>query len=682
MASQVSLRTKISLYYHTLRFVRASQILWRLRRVVLQAIFRYLPSVTERWYNGLAKRLQVRLASVQLLPGASDLGTLSPSDPELGQRLRRAEELMQGSFVFLNQTQVMKDGVDWQSPKVSLLWRFSLHSFDYSLDLGLLYRKGEPQAYQCFRELAQSWMKENPVGKGDGWHSFTISLRLVNWLYAWQLFQPELKEDRAFQEELSRSLALQALFLERNLEYDLLGNHLIKNGKALFLAGLFFEGEAPRRWFRRGLGILCRQMQEQVLPDGGHEECSPMYHNQVLSDYLEVAAALRLNGLAIPAELERGLKRMLAFTASMRHPDGAIPLFNDSTLSGAPAPSDLLALGSFLFPGSGHRNDGVPFSLYPLLFAGSSGRQRFEALPIVSSFKASEALPDSGYFILRGQGEAHMIIDGGLPCPDHQPGHAHADLLSYELSLGKERFIVDSGVNEYAAGSWRDFFRSTSAHNTVVVDGAEQSEVWASFRMARRARPLKAQLTSRDGLCWFAGSHDGYCRLPSPVIHQRRVFLFDNRLFFVVDDLRGRGLHRLESFLHFHPDCTLETASDVAPGALCARCGERALWVIPLDGWKMSLVSGATEPVRGWYAPEFGYKVPNQTVVLSAERELSVSLGYLLVPDQPCHIEFLESAARGIGRLGVIYEGNRYVLDLSAESLHILPRLKEALQPR
>ena len=293
-------------------------------------------------------------------------------------------------------------------------------------------------------DLIESWMRENPPGSGAAWEPYPLSLRIVNWI-KWVLGGGTTGA------EMLQSLATQTDFLSRRIEHHLLGNHLFVNAKALVFAGVFFGWPG---WLRKGLRILDREIPEQILEDGGHFERSPMYHCLILEDLLDMINL----GAAYPGLLpdwREPAARMLGWLQSMVHQDGRIPFFNDSTFGVAPEPDSLAAYACRL---------GV------------------DAAPA--------GLGDSGYVRLE-EANTRVIFDAGPVGPDYQPGHAHCDTLSFEASHRGRRILVNSGISTYEPSQERQRQRGTAAHNTVRIDGREQSEIWAAFRVARRARPAR-----------------------------------------------------------------------------------------------------------------------------------------------------------------------------------------------
>jgi uncharacterized heparinase superfamily protein len=398
-------------------------------------------------------------------------------------------------FRFLNQERKLQG---WNDEGIPKLWLYNLHYFD-SPDL----------------ELMQLWVRNNPAGMGNGWEPYPLSRRIVNWI-KWE------RAGGALNQECFESLATQAEFLSNSLEYHLLANHMFANAKALVFAGLFFSGREPERWLRKGLAVLANQLDEQVLNDGGHFERSPMYHSLVLEDLLDLVNIVQAYPQVSMAGEEyawrRVAGRMLGWLRKMCHPYGRISFFNDAACEIAPEPETL--------------------------------RQYARRLGILEH---TTGLGESGYIRLENNNTV-VIFDAAAIGPDYQPGHAHADTLSFEVSHRGQRVLVNSGTSTYEPGPERAKQRGTAAHNTVVVDGADQSEVWAAFRVARRARAFDVQT---DHATFVAASHDGYQRLGKSVIHRRRLEFADGGLL-ISDTLQGRGVHDVGIYFHIHPDAQVD----------------------------------------------------------------------------------------------------------------------------
>lgn len=439
--------------------------------------------------------------------------------------------------------------------------------------------------------MIDDWIAHNPVGAPDAWEPFPASLRIVNWV---KFF---LGEGRGqLKSEQLRSLHRQALWLEGDIEHHLLANHLFKNAKALIFAGLFFEGPDADRWRGRGLELLKRELPEQILPDGGHFERSPMYHSMILEDCLDLLNLCRGSGLAELDEFAGGLartcRRMTGFLLGMCHPDGEIALFNDAAFGIETGPGELARYC-----------------------------ERVAAQEPPSPSGRSWSFPESGYFVMAPREGDRLIVDCGPVGPDYQPGHSHCDTLSFELSLGGRRVVVDSGCCQYEDGEIRRYNRGNLGHNAVSVDGANQSEVWGAHRCARRAYPLYARLDWRpDGSIVFEGAHDGYRRLRGRPVHHRKITWAADEIR-IEDRIEGRGFHDIESRLHIHPD--LEVALG-GGGVQVSDKGRRIVTIFPAGPGRMEVESG-------WCCPEFNRMLSCPVMSLRAENaELPEKLGWLL----------------------------------------------------
>jgi uncharacterized heparinase superfamily protein len=329
------------------------------------------------------------------------------------------------------------------------------------------------------------------------------------------------------------SLALQADYLAKRLEWHLLGNHLFANAKALVFAGLLFEGPKAAAWLKTGLDIITRELPEQVLADGGNFERSPMYHAIFLEDVLDlVNAALNWPGFVSDTQLtawRMTAERMLKWLEGMTHPDGQIALFNDAAFGVAPGLLELQAYAERLRLGQGLSSVGLSSCLH---------------------FK------ESGYVRLE-LGPALALLDVAPVGPDYLPGHAHADTLSFELSVHGQRVVVNGGTSRYGLGPERLRERGTGAHSTVQVNGQDSSEVWGGFRVARRAYPFDLQLQDEAGVLQVASSHDGYKRLPGAPVH-RRTWAMDSCSLQVTDSVIG-GTHSALARYILHPSVTVAT---------------------------------------------------------------------------------------------------------------------------
>jgi hypothetical protein len=551
---------------------------------------------------------------------------------ELAVQKENALRLGEGRFKLLNEELTLGFPVSWQPSQTGRLWRYNLHYFDYALDLAMLARwRKDEQAAGVLARLFRDWIGANPIGHGVGWHSYPIARRIVNWIHAFSLASPSaIFENEISETKWLMSLHQQARYLEDHLEYDCLGNHLLANGKALAFAGLFFGGRAGLRWYNIGQQILWRGLQDQLLEDGGHQERSPMYHSIVLQDYLEVVLALKLNGREVPDWVRTRLISMGDLLSGVRHPDGEIPLFGDSAFGIAQSPGDILAAAERLLDAPG-RWPGTKPGLYCALIAPQAN-QPGKASRLAQEMRSS--WPATGYFVLPGEGPGdRLIVDAKPMGPDHLPAHGHCSLFSYELSIGGERLIVDSGVETYEPGAWRTFWRSTRAHNTILVDGAEQFEIWASFRVGERTQLSECEFLQGPTASIFVGAHSGFVGQKAPTRQRRFIAALARGCWLVLDEIKGKSSHAIESLVHLAPNAACEVGeayTDVTMGKLKLR-------FYPYrdqagSSGTTNCTRGQLDPIQGWYAPEFGKRMPNSVLSFSTNCALPARIGYLVAP--------------------------------------------------
>jgi uncharacterized heparinase superfamily protein len=551
-------------YFHTVRHLKPVQIYGRLWFRLYRPRPDRSPAPTQRLVTGVWQR-----------PARREPSLLSADE-----------------FVFLGERGALRT-LGWDGPQREKLWRYNQHYFD---DLNALDAEARADWH---RDLIDTWVRENPPGRGSGWEPYPTSLRMVNWV-KWSLAGNPLSD------ACVQSLAVQARWLSGRLEWHLLGNHLFANAKALVFAGVFFQDKDAERWLATGLRILDRELPEQFLPDGGHFERSPMYHALAFEDMLDLcnlagaypdirALAVQVRGAAL---WQQHALRMQRWLYAMRHPDGEISFFNDAALGVAPERSELDA------------------------YAARLGVDSIDFLP------EEVWLKYSGYLRV-ARDDAVALLDLAPVGPDHLPGHAHADTLSFELSVYGQRVLVNSGTSCYGESPERLRQRGTAAHNAVVLNGVDSSEMWRGFRVARRAKPFGVKLEVGKVLR-VRGSHDGYRRLPGRPTHERRWELGAGLL--VIEDIVAGRHECAEARFHFHPsvqlcarghdgantdatshqrpagDGDLPVPPDVSSGDGLLPGGQRFHWAVEQGVARL-------EPTT--YHPRFGESVLNQCLVVA-----------------------------------------------------------------
>ena len=470
--------------------------------------------------------------------------------------------VLAGVLTFQNRRETVGFPPAWNHSGSPRLWRYHLHYHEFLWAL----------PFERARDAVADWIARHPRGPDQvGWEPYPTSLRITVWC---SLFfgrhRSRIVADDAFRAALWRSIHEQAHHLSRNLERHLLGNHLLENAVALALAGSCFDHAAAQVWLRKGRGLLAKELPEQILADGGHVERSPMYQCRVLYVLLLVRGT---GARDLRALVEPRIPAAAAALAALTHPDGGIALLNDSAIGVYPDPGRLAREARAMPAGPG-------------VFV----------------------LASSGYYGARTREDHYVVCDAGPLGPDYQPGHGHADLLSFELSLRGARVVVDSGVSTYEAGRMRAYCRSTRAHNTVEVEGRDQMELWGAFRVGRRCRPRDVVWTALDDGFELSAWHDGYRVLPGRPTHARTFRWRHAGSLEIEDRIDATRAMRAVARLHLHPDCRLV---DRDGGA----------WLIDFPGGRVRLTWSGWERPReeeSFYCPAFGVARRNPCLAFAA----------------------------------------------------------------
>ena len=544
----------------TVRHLRWSQIAWGLRY---------------RWRRRRPPVLPVVPSSLRVRDDRPRVPVLPSRHDEDDARF--VSDMARGVFSHLGErVELGRENPDWRlgDRARDRLWTVTLHYHHWALRLATIAAGSDEladRAAELLHDYLADWIERCPLTEPGSralvWNSYAIATRIVVW---GQLDHALTQRRRAdwgdLRVAMHRILWQQAAFLRANLEYDLRGNHLLRDAVGLAAAGSFFDGEEAREWYQAGIDLGLAQVREQVLLDGGHFERSPMYHLHAMEDVLALAC---LSGEgAAREEFAQTWRRMADVAEWLRHPDGDIPLFNDAAVNGSCHPQDMLDQGAT-----------------SLGFAPASEWPR-----------GSRHFPDFGMVV--GDGDRFRVFfDVGAVGPDYQPGHAHADTLSLECSFDGRRVFVDPGTFHYDEGPTRAYDRSTAAHNTVCVDAHDSSEAWHIFRLGRRARPSAVAFESTNGLRSSA-RHDGYAWLPGAPIHVREVVLQESGPLIVTDHIEGGSEHDLSGGFLLAPEWRVQ---EQRTGGWAIRC-ERAVLEIEVvgpDGLRLGVESRDYHPGFG-----------------------------------------------------------------------------------
>lgn len=582
--------TLVAIYWHSITHLRASMIAWRVHRTIKGAA---IALVERAGAAALLSRPRTQVRARRLPPLTSVYHC-----EDIDVAARRYSFLMDVETLPADRT--ARRAAVARKP---LLWQFHYGYHDWLLALVDAGRLSLADAIAA----ARTWSDDHPLAlrgaRRSAWHAYVLSLRIEAWvrLHA-RAREAGIGEEDPDLRHLAAGVEHMTRVLLRNLERGTMANHLFKNIKALVLAGCLLDHATGHRALRIGMRLLERELAEQVLDDGMHFERSPMYHTQMTSDVVDLFELLAQTGDPVPPLLARSARAMTDFLARSLHPDSDVPYFNDATASFFLRPAEVAARGADVC---------ARFGLVPRPAAPDADAPAGEIDP----------LRHSGLFFCT-QGDLRVVFDAGNVGPDYQPGHAHCDTLAYEIVHRGARVCTDTGVYHYRESDERTHARSTAAHSTLRIDGAEQSEIWKSFRVGRRARVLHARDERRDDVRIFRAAHDGYTRLAEGMVHERVFIIGGDAWICVVDVVAGAGVHRLENYVQLAPACR----ATVARRGVQVEAPSGAFTIESLEGIVPVLQ-------RSEYYPAFGVKQARSTVVFREDATLPHTTGYLIVFD-------------------------------------------------
>lgn len=420
--------------------------------------------------------------------------------PVLTPFISKYKSLSDNTFSFLNLSSSFSS---WNDTSNGMLWAYNLNYMDGLLQKDMPFEEGAQWIDRFIKDIP-----ENRIGLDP----YPIALRGINWIKFQSLHKDNIDEVR--RKTWNDSLYSQYKLLEKKLEYHLLGNHLLEDAYSLFIAAIYFQNV---EMYKKASKLLLKELEEQTLEDGAHYEQSPMYHCILLDRLLDCYNIAYHNVVSEQQEkVTKALKdyciRMLGHLENILYQDGSYPLFNDSALGIAPAPSQLFDYAERL---------GLKWTSIPL--------------------------KDSGYRKLTNP-MMEAFVDVGNITATYQPGHTHADTFNYELRINGLPLVVDTGISTYNKTSRRQYERSTEAHNCVVAEEKNSSDVWGGFRVGKRCRVyIIKEKPNRIEAC-----HNGFKN------KCYRTLEMTNDSWTVEDKYKGNAV----SYIHLAPEVKILSCTD------------------------------------------------------------------------------------------------------------------------
>jgi heparinase II/III-like protein len=486
------------------------------------------------------------------------------------------------------------------------------------------------------RTLLDAWFERRPYPRGVTWSaSLEHAVRLVNWSFAWFLLGADESvlfagaEGQAFRGRWLDSVYQHCHFIPRYWSrHSSANNRLLGEATGLFVGALTWPlWRQSAQWARQARAELEREALAQTFADGVNKEQALWYHHVVVDMMLISGLVGRANGQDFGDEYWRRLEAMLEFIASVMDVAGNVPLFGDADegvlVRLHPDPDadvfrSLLSTGAVHFRRPAMRAKGGVFDDKTRWLLGDEAEEAFARIDASRAFPVRRAFPEGGYFILGEEfetpREVRLVADAGPLGYLAIAAHGHADALAFTLSVAGKPILVDPGTFSHSAAPWRRYFRSTAAHNTVVVDNRNQSQYGDSFFWLQHASTALNTFYASGDDQTLSAHHDGYRRLADSVRH-RRTWRYTAGIahLSITDELRCAGAHSVAIHWHFAPECTVE----LEERTVIARRDSVQVELRCPKGLEPTLVSGREAPPLGWYSSRLDVKSPATTAVFA-----------------------------------------------------------------
>ncbi len=479
-----------------------------------------------------------------------------------------------------------------------------------------------------------SWMDLNPYPKGINWiMGIELGLRIVNVVYALKFLGDE-PLNSSQQKLISEFISIHGRHIYRYpSKYSSCGNHAIAEALGLFVAGLCFPSlRDAGTWKTYGQKVLERETIRQIYPDGSNFEHSIPYLQFVLDHLLVYYILCKEYGEVPGGAVENRLKASFTFIAHILDKEGNYPAIGDGDdgyllklwFGNHNNFVSLLNTGAILFDCPDWILENSEFDQKTFFLLGDDAKIRWEKLKNKkkSVFFKSKYFKNAGLAVIKDENSSDLLFVGNSGPLGLKPlgGHGHADALSIWLSVDGKPILIDPGTYLYhGGGRWRNYFRSTSAHNTIRIDQHDQAEIVADFIFKRFYQIKNPEFTESTNMVLWSAGHDAYMRLDDPVFHRREAKYFNKEKKIVItDQTECKKSHLIECFFHFHPDVSIVKKN----GIFEIKNGTASLRMIIDEKWeKHSIIKGQNNPIIGWYSPGFNKLMASSTMVLSAHIE-------------------------------------------------------------
>lgn len=521
--------------------------------------------------------------------------------------------------------------------EIRYLWELNRHRELLTLAQAW-HLSGDQRYLVACRALLESWLEQCPYPLGPNWtSSLEAGIRLINWTFAWHLLGGEDgnffpgAEGRALRRAWLDSVYEHCFFIAGHPSlHSSANNHLLGEQVGLFVAATTWPmWPEAQQWQQVAQLAIEREALLQIAPDGVLREQAVWYQHEVTDLLLTAGLVGQANGKEFSTVFWARIEAMLDFIASIMDRDGHVPAFGDAddaeVVGLRPAgQSDvyrsLLATGAVLFGRGDFKAKAVGFDDKSRWLLGDRAAHRFDSMePEKSRLPPRRSFPEGGYFVLGSDfettQEVRIVADAGPLGYLSIAAHGHADALSFTLSVAGEEILIDPGTYVYQGSpDWREYFRGTSAHNTLRVDDQSQSRTGGTFMWIEHAETVCETLDLKGDPQELVGRCSGFFRGAAPAVHKRRLsYSPESRCLKIRDELESTSNHKVEVFWHFSEQCEVIQSEDHA--LIRGRNATVALFWPELASVRM--VRGQEDPPLAWISRRFDHKTPCTTIVVT-----------------------------------------------------------------
>jgi len=628
------------------------EIFWRVRRVLWQVYARLFRKL---WELRFGRSSLNSTEMVETLDKVSFYGLpdIEPSDVPrkwVDSTIVAAERLLQHRYSYLalgeidlgkeiNWNREYKRGIDlplrfgpWMNYRDSesygdFKYFWELPRLQHLITLAKAYYLTQQQGYadEVIEQIG-SFVEQSPYLLGVNWiMPMEAAIRLISVCWITAFLAEYLRKNTQACALIGQLVQSHVDYVATNYAaYSSANNHLIGEAAGVFTASLCFGGLKRMSSYRqKAYRILCQEIVRQHYEDGVNKEQAVHYQVFAFQFFLLAGLLARADSVNFPDQYWQTLEKSANFIAATADDDCSIPNIGDSDDGKAVQLSEtrgsnvrsILATSAVLFKRSDFKRKAEAFDETSFWLLGNEGKREFDALEAQPNFAANK-FEYGGYYVLASanKSKARVIFDCGQLGFELLAAHGHADSLSFTLSAYDRPYFIDPGTYTYVADDpYRNYFRSTQAHNTIVVDEKSQSQMAGPFLWRQKANSFAERWTSNQGHDQVTGWHNGYHRLPDPVTHRRTIKLDKEQDVITIDDhLEMKDRHKIEQYFHLHPECRIEKITDNI--LQIENEGKRIELAID-NKFNCDVYAGNERPICGWFSSGYDRKCPTHTIV-------------------------------------------------------------------